>query len=156
MTAVEQLVEHWTEQGLPLAKGVPDADIESLESRYALTIPTDLRDYFKSVNGHVQRGGVDTDAEGFAFWPLERLQPLPVVCAVNNIAVPPVEGPERYFVFADYLQWSWAYAIRFGTTDNPVIFVGAVGGQVATSFAEFVRLDIEDSQALYPGAQTAD
>lgn len=47
-------------------------------------------------------------------------------------------------------QWSWAYAIRLGSEDSSVILVGAEGDVVAASFSEFVRLYIEDAEALYP------
>ncbi|HEY0875844.1 MAG TPA: SMI1/KNR4 family protein [Vicinamibacterales bacterium] len=151
MIAVEELMAYWTAQGLPLAPGVPAADIANFESRYALTLPSDLRAYFERVNGHVQRGGADSDREGFAFWTLANVQPLPSVCAAYDVPVPQVDGPDRYFVFADYLQWSWAYAIRLGTIDNPVILVGTEDPQpVAASFTEFVRLYLRDDEALYP------
>ena len=150
MVAVEQLVAYWTAQGLPLASGASESEIRSFESRYGLDLPGDLRIYFRSVNGLVQSGGVDTDREGFAFWPLEKVQPMPTVCTEFQEAVPPVPDPQAYFVFADYLQWSWAYAIRLGTSGNPVIFVGAEGGVVANSFTEFVALYVQDAEALYP------
>jgi hypothetical protein len=69
---------------------------------------------------------------------------------IVQVAVPPVPDPQAHFVFADYLQWSWAYAIRLGTSGNPVIFVGAEGGVVANSFTEFVALYVQDAEALYP------
>jgi len=150
MIAVEQLVTHWKAQGLPLASGASEAEISSFESRYQLVLPRDLRSYFGSVNGLVQRGGVDTDREGFAFWPLERVQPVPKVCAQFQVAVPSVRDPELYFVFADYLQWSWAYAIHLRTSDNSVIVVGADAGVVANSFTQFVALYVQDAETLYP------
>jgi hypothetical protein len=153
MVAVEHLVAHWKAQGLPLASGASESEISSFESRYGLVLPSDVRSYFGSVNGLVQRGGVDTDREGFAFWPLERVQPLPSVCAELQLAIPPVPHPEAYFVFADYLQWSWGYAIRLGTSSTPIIFVGAEGSVVASSFTEFVALYVEDAEALYPAGR---
>jgi hypothetical protein len=151
MSAVDQLVAYWSAQQLPLAKGVPEVDVRTFEVRHGITLPSDFREYLARLNGHVQRGGVDVDREGFAFWPLERIQPLPLVCSETAVPIPPVERPECYFVFADYLQWSWAYAIRLGPTNNAIIFVGAGNGEViADSFTEFVRLYVVDSPALYP------
>lgn len=155
MRPVDQLIAHWTAQQLALSEGVTEANIRSFESRYTVRLPGDVRDYFARVNGHVQRGGVDADREGFAFWPLERVEPLPSVCAQFRVPIPLVESPEFYFVFADYLQWSWAYAINLGSTNSTVIFVGATDGKVvAGSFADFVRLYVEDSEALYPKGRT--
>jgi hypothetical protein len=150
MVAVEQLMAHWTAQGLPLASGASEAEIRSFESRCGFELPGDLRIYFRRVNGLVQRGGFDVDEDGFAFWPLEDVQPLLTVCTKYQQPVPPVPDPQAYFVFADYLQWSWAYAIRLGTSGNPVIFVGAEGPVVANSFTEFVALYVQDADPLYP------
>ncbi len=72
------------------------------------------------------------------------------VCSEAGVALPSIQSPEEYFVFADYFQWSWAYAIRLGSEDSSVILVGAEGDVVAASFSEFVRLYIEDAEALYP------
>lgn len=150
MVAVEQLVAHWTAQGLPLASGASETEIRSFESRCGFELPGDLWIYFRRVNGLVQRGGFDVDEDGFAFWPLEDVQPLLTVCTKYQQPVPPVPDPQAYFVFADYLQWSWAYAIRLGTSGNPVIFVGAEGPVVANSFTEFVALYVQDADPLYP------
>ena len=151
MIAVDRLLAHWAAQGLPLAKGVPEEEIKTFESRYALTLPDDLRTYFMRVNGMVQQGGVDTDQEGFAFWPLERVRPLAVVCEEEKVAIPTVEEPDRYLVIADYLQWSWGFAIRIGPAENIVILVGVMdNGVIANSFTEFVSLYVDDAEALYP------
>jgi hypothetical protein len=151
MTITEQLMNYWRAQGLPIAEGVSEGELRRFESEHGLSIPKDFREYFTSSNGMVQRGGADVDPQGFAFWPLEKVKPLPVVCAEFRVTVPKVENPKRYFVFADYLQWSWAYSIRLGTTENNVILVGAGDGDVvASSFTEFVSQYIADGEALYP------
>ena len=72
------------------------------------------------------------------------------VCSEAGVTLPPIHSPDEYFVFADYLQWSWAYAVRLRSEDSSVILVGAEGDVVAASFSEFVRLYIEDAEALYP------
>jgi len=153
MTATEQLLKHWQAQRLPISAGVTESELTRFESDYALRLPEDLREYFVRLNGMVQRGGCDVDQEGFAFWPLERFRPLPVVCVESGVTVPIIEGPESYFVFADYFQWSWAYAIRLGTAwENAVVLVGAEKVEVVgSSFTEFVRHYVVDSAVLYPG-----
>jgi hypothetical protein len=150
MTAAEQLTKHWRDQGLPMAKGVTEQAIQQFESDHAVKFPADLREYFTNCNGMVQRGGADTDQEGFAFWPIERVGAMRNVCSEVGVTLPPIQSPEEYFVFADYLQWSWAYAIRLGGGENSVILVGAEGDVVAASFSEFVKLYIKDAEALYP------
>lgn len=133
-----------------MAKGVPEHALRQFESDHAVKFPADLREYFAKCNGMVQRGGADTDMEGFAFWPIERVGLMRKVCSEAGVALPSIQSPEEYFVFADYFQWSWAYAIRLGSEDSSVILVGAEGDVVAASFSEFVRLYIEDAEALYP------
>ena len=150
MTAAELLTIHWQDQGLPMAKGVTEYALQQFESNRAVKFPADLREYFAKSNGMVQRGGADTDQEGFAFWPIERVGSMREVCSEAGVALPPIQSPEEYFVFADYLQWSWAYAIRLRGEENSVILVGAEGDVVADSFSEFVKLYIEDAEALYP------
>jgi hypothetical protein len=63
-----------------------------------------------------------------------------------------VEEPDHYFLFADYLQWSWAYAIRLGSNaTHDVILVGTRKPQkAAATFSEFLELYFRDSQDLYP------
>ena len=67
---------------------------------------------------------------------------------------PNVERPAEYFVFADYLQWSWAYAIRLVNQpleSNEIIHVGTnIPTVVATSFTEFLTLYLRDDKKLYP------
>jgi SMI1 / KNR4 family (SUKH-1) len=133
-----------------MAKGATEQALQQFESDHAVKLPTDLREYFVKCNGMVQRGGVDTDKEGFAFWPIEKVGSMRKVCLEAGVALPSIQSSEEYFVFADYLQWSWAYAIRLGGEENSVILVGAEGDVVAGSFSEFVKLYIEDAEALYP------
>ncbi len=62
-------------------------------------------------------------------------------------------GAEFFFVFADYLHWSWAYAIRLSKRPAEECSVVLIGKQfpitVASSFEEFVNLYIADSPKLY-------
>jgi len=56
-------------------------------------------------------------------------------------------------VFADYMAWSWAYAIRLDEVvrgEQPVVMVGVEDRvQVARSFTEFAERYLTDDPALY-------
>jgi hypothetical protein len=69
----------------------------------------------------VHMAGHDCDPIGFAFWPLARVKSVAEAFAEHTLALPKVSDPARYFVFADYLQWSWAYAIHLNDrTQNQI------------------------------------
>ena len=57
------------------------------------------------------------------------------------------------FVFADYLNWSWAYAIRLVSdvdSCNRVVIVGKNSPErVAETFEGFVDLYLADAEGLY-------
>ncbi|MDP8905215.1 MAG: hypothetical protein M3N29_07860 [Chloroflexota bacterium] len=63
-------------------------------------------------------------------------------------------GADSWYLFADYLGWSWAYAMHL-TSEGGTAPVSAVGTadqrpvRIAASFDEFVDLYISDSDVLY-------
>jgi hypothetical protein len=69
------------------------------------------------------------------------------------LARPELSDAGRYIAFADYLQWSWAYAIRLGngpSEPNPVIHVCTIRPKtVAGSFSDFVDLYLRDARELH-------
>jgi len=65
--------------------------------------------------------------------------------------------PDHCFLFANYLQWSWAYAIRLGSDaihSNDVILLGTRKLQKAAStFSEFPELYFRDARELYAASE---
>ena len=115
-------------------------------------LPADMRDYFAIVNGMVPVWPGDQDDKGFSFWPLERVRWVPEELA--NLSPQGVAFPncEDFYAFADYLGWSWAYAIRLAPSSggNQVILIGKDEPDlVADSFSEFVDVYLIDAPALY-------
>jgi hypothetical protein len=58
------------------------------------------------------------------------------------------------YVFADYLDWCWAYAIlpsKMPADESPVFVLGKaeLPIKVANSFLEFVELYLADSPTIY-------
>ena len=154
--ASKKLINHWTGQGLKIEPGVTRQDIHEFESKNGVTMPQDLRDYFQHVNGMAQDARNSCDKQGFAFWPLCQVKSVAEELADQSLDMPEIPNQDRYFVFADYLQRSWAYAIDFGapsTESAHVIHVGTLKFKiVAESFDRFVDLYVRDAAELYPDA----
>ena len=114
--------------------------IAAFEERRCVRLPSDFREYLMAANGMAPPR--DTDDEGFCFWPIERICPV----VESNASAATFEDAVQYFIFADYLQWSWAYAIRLspdGSSQNPVVIVGSKSGvpqRLADTFTAFVDL----------------
>jgi hypothetical protein len=132
-----------------IAPPATEPEIQAFERRYQTEIHSEFRSYLRAVNGMLQSSNDQCDSNLFSFWQVDRIRPVAEECP--NLQTAPTEG--RYFVFADYMLWSWAYAIdlRAGSADaGKVILVGGLSPQcVASSFYEFVRLYTEDSRRLY-------
>ena len=92
------------------------------------------------------------DSNLFAFWSLERIKPVADECPELEGA----KGHESYFVFADYMIWSWGYAINLDANSSDAGEVILIGGrrpqQVARSFFDFIGLYVQDSKDLYASA----
>lgn len=159
-TPHSKLISHWKSQKLKIAPGNSEDKVREFESRNGVFLPTDLREYFLSVDGMAQIGGHDCDQKGFSFWPLARVRSVPKECAEQELADPEIENPDQYFVFADYLQWSWAYAIYLSerlSEANQIIHVGTLRPKViAGSFTQFVDLYLRDAEELYPESSSTE
>jgi hypothetical protein len=114
-------------------------------------LPSDFGEYLLNVNGMIPKGGEDCDEKGFAFWPLEDIKRVPVECSTKSLGIPDIHGISDYFVFADYMQWSWAYAIRLseGNPGNILQFGIRKPRVIAENFSDFVRLYVSDSDQIY-------
>ena len=96
------------------------------------------------ANGFSPFGG--QDAEGFSFWPLERITR---VCDYRN----GLYGTRAdMYLFADYLDWSWAYALTLEDSAPAVFIIGTADGEpqiVAASLDEFIDFYLVDDPSIY-------
>ena len=149
MTIGETLKHHWLRGGLKIEDGVSESELTAFENKYKVHLPEDLRDYFSFVNG-MSDGEMD-DAL-FRFWMLNEVEPL-------SKANPEYAGPDyidaadSVFLFADFLLWSHAFAIRLSPEkekqSNTVYVIGVSPAKpIAGSFSEFVEIYLTDNERL--------
>ena len=151
----EELTKHWRSQGMATGKGSTEAEIGRFEQIHKVSLPQDMRNYLLVVDGMDMTLTRDyQDRNGFSFWPLSK---------IRSAADEAKRHPEGYwgfphqdalFVFADYLDWCWAYAIRLEsslTEDSPVFLLGKKEFpiRIGNSFREFAELYLIDSPLLY-------
>jgi cell wall assembly regulator SMI1 len=151
-SVAQRLTAYWRDLGLPISSGCSESAVRQFEASVGAPLPADMRTYLLTVNGMRDAFPGDQDKEGFSFWPLARVRWLPKELAEVSPHTPVFRGAEKFYAFADYLTWSWAYAIRLTGSGkvNQVVLVGKeVAELVADSFAEFVDLYLIDSPALY-------
>lgn len=153
----DKLSRHWAAQGLLVPPGATREAVKQFEKTYDVALPAEVRDYFLKQDGMSADWQHSKDKTGFSawfsLWELARVRPAAEELAEGGHQA----GPEldQYFAFADYLDWSWAYAIRL-TSDPPeggrvvMLGTGGVPPEIASSFGEFVDLLLQDSPRLYP------
>jgi SMI1/KNR4 family protein SUKH-1 len=133
-----KLKNRWLSQGLEVNPGVSEEKLSQFESRYHVSLPADLRDYFLTVDGMAE--GISDDAL-ISFWSLNKVKPIPEE-APAYAARSYIEEAESLFVFADYSIWAHAYAIRLSSSSgnaNPVIVIGGEKPvKVFDSFSDLV------------------
>ena len=136
----QQLRARWAEHGVRTVPPATEAELTEFETHHGVVLPEDLRAYFAALGGMDPHAMPAYDREGFAIWPLSEVRPS--------------ETDRSLFVIADYLNWSWAYAITLssnGAPPHPVVMLAATIPQpVASSFTEFIDLYLSNSRLLYP------
>lgn len=149
----QKLIDYWTIGGLKISAGCSQEEISGFESKNGVLFPEDFRNYLLHVDGMVPVATDDCDENGFSFWTLARIKNVVKEFAQHSSPIPKVANADQYFVFADYLQWSWAYAIQLTnhlSESNQIIHVGTLRPKViARSFTEFVELYLRDAEDLY-------
>lgn len=143
-----RLIYHWRRQGISLPVGCHPDSIREFERRNRVVLSDEMRAYFLESNG---MGGSEDD-NGFSFWPISRVIPVEEEVERHTPVLRHFPGDSDFFVFADYLNWSWAYAIRLRPSPGRVVIVGKESPEVvAESFEQFVDLYIADAASLYEG-----
>ena len=141
-----QLARHWHENNNAANLGALPSAIADFEERYQVVMPTEVRAYFEAMDGQREELGTDF----FGFWPLAKVRLVSE--ELNDIHLDRFDFPGG-FVFADYLCWSWGYAVEMGSSSEiggAVYFIGggAPNRLLASSFSEFIRAYVTDSNSV--------
>ena len=142
-----RLKNHWLSQSIEINRGVSTEELGAFESKYNVSLPADLRDYFLTVNGMAE--GVSDNAL-FRFWSLNEVKPIPEEApSYSNPSY--IEDAKSFFVFADFCIWSHAYAIRLSSDhgSNPIVVIGGeTSTRIFDSFSELVNNYLTDADLL--------
>jgi len=150
----QQLIDSWRSQNLPMQKACEEDDIRSYETRNKMALAADMRGYFLNVNGMTTHFPGYQDEEGFSYWPLERMR----IVAEDNEAMSRrylrLTEEDSLFLFCDYMEWSWAYAVKIrpgsGAAEGIYLVCCRNPIKIADTFSDFVRLYLDGSDQLYP------
>jgi hypothetical protein len=146
------LKHHWLRHEVDTEPGVSESDLNNFESKYSVSLPTDLRDYFVCVNGM----SPDVSDEALIrFWMLDEIKPISEG-APEYADQSYIQDPDSVFLFADYCIWSHAYAIRLSSEKkqqpNTIFIIGYPPSiPIADSFSEFVDIYLKNKAQLVSG-----
>lgn len=126
-----------------------------LEQRYGLRLPDDFKAYLADAAPETDW----MDYDGIIWWAPERIKSLSDECR-GEVADAPLlpeiaAEADTFLVFADYLDWCYAYALccSDGPNRGKVALIQEGPGRfVASSFTRFVTLAAEDSNRLHSPA----
>jgi len=142
----------WAKTDAAVVGGSASEDqVRALEQRYNVSLPEDFRAYLRTACPAAECW----DAEGTAWWSLDRIKNIPDEYAhqIKNPDIAPHSS--QYLFFADYLVWCWAWAISCTNDDNRgkvMVIDGRDDPFVANSFSEFVECYIADWSSVSPRA----
>ena len=126
--------------------------IQDLQSRYGLVLPEVFADYLRTAAPSTDW----MDAGGIIWWAVPRIRSLRDECGngtpAEQLNREIEEEASSYLVFADYLDWCYAYAIccSDGPNRGRIALIGVRPDRfVANSFTSFVRLAAGGSERLH-------
>lgn len=144
-----QLIAHWQANDCAACAGASAEEIENFQRHYEVVLPSSVRAYFEAANGQCEEMGNDL----FRFWPLSEVKPVSEELD-SDIHTDRLDFP-GYFVFADYLIWSWGYAVKIESISEFAAPVHCLTGekhtrQVASSFVEFIQKYLTNDESIMP------
>jgi SMI1 / KNR4 family (SUKH-1) len=150
LTLPERLREKWVFEGAQIRPGARPEVISAFESRYGIALPSDLRCFYRIVDG-MDRWYSDKDM--LEFLHLDAVKSVPEelihfrgIPDYGNIANT-LPNAERYFVIADFMLSSNVFAIRLSddaSKETPVVVIcGDSHTQIADSFTEFGEIYLQ-------------
>jgi hypothetical protein len=148
---VKQVLEHWrSSEAAPLAP-CTERQLRDFEHRKHAHLPYDLRQFLLVANGMNRGFRLGKDSEGFAFWNLADFRRADVELRQRSPSSPRPENGQDFYTFADYMDWSWAYAIKLcGDGTGCIALIGGADAVplVASSFSDFLQKYLHDPERL--------
>lgn len=131
-------------------------DIIQFEQHRRLRLPDEFKQYLCIANGMAQKPPKDVDEDGYSFWPLERMTDAQEEFSntSNHAKIPLNSALRDYLIFADYMQWSWTFAIKTTNHESATTPVYRVDSpdhvhKIAESFHDFLNMYVNDAERLY-------
>lgn len=135
---VARLLRFWDSRRIQYLNGLSSERITELERSKGLSLPNEVRLFYRATNGLRVPGTAEADERTFDFWPLEevrRADPAPSIA-----------------YFADVLQSAYEYGFRVGESETAAVYLMQVEPVlIAPTFASFIDLYIRDDDSLYRG-----
>jgi hypothetical protein len=134
-----RVIQSWRDEDIPIRAGVTAQEIATFESRYKVTLPCDVREYFTSVDG---TGDHMTAESLHRFWPLSEVIPADDYLRLYNHKHR--DTMPDFFIFADHSICINVCAVKLNLDPMqpaPVIGIfsdGAPKWDIAASFREFM------------------
>lgn len=148
MDALTALLEHWRPDDPAFLGRAAAVSVNDLEYRYGVTLPDDFRRYL--LDAALAEDLYDDHETNW--WAVHRIRNIPneYEWSIGNEAI--AQEAERFLFFADFLIWSWAWAICCSDGPNRGK-VALIGGDpdwfVADSFAQFVELYLKEPASVW-------
>jgi|SRR5689334_21046971 len=146
---LRKLKNHWLSHDVKVNAGVSEASLAAFEDKFNVFLPSDLYDYFRTMNGMAQDV---TDDDSIRFWMLEEITTLPTG-ASDYASRNYIDNPESLFLFADYSLWAHAYAIRLFPHSRLRNDIFIVGGDypilLFRSFGELIDSYLNNKQLMF-------
>ncbi len=151
---IEKFKELLISESITIGKPVTKEEITLFESKYNISLPKDMVNYFQIINGTNE----EYDNNLFQFYSLNQFKNIdeelknwtgiPDYSDIVNV----LKDSKKYFVFADYSFHMFTYAIRLSNNklekNEVYVLCGDEYKKIANNFSEFIELYLIDSIEL--------
>ena len=150
---LEDLRDHWTALSILNPTVASASEIVTLESRYSVSLPPFVREYFLELNG-TANGRCGMEDELISFWHIDEVRSVAEESADDK-----TPDAAALFLFADWSISALEWAVRLSRDSDaptPVIVTYDPGQRVAESFEAFLRGYLaKDQRVLWPTVDPA-